>query len=131
MPIFKTTKNIFVDLCEYFDENWNDSDKLVLPPKKDWDYKREMQIEDVDIWEQLCYHNRIGIYAAWMPYAEFYLLTTGIREGTIMDHICETYYGPDAQRQVLKRAKELGVDIPVHKIWVEPDELWLYDKQRL
>ena len=131
MPIFRTTKNIFVDLAEFYDENWMDSDTLVLPPKQNWDYQRELQVEDIDIWEQLAWHNRVGIYAAWMPYAEFYLITTGIRPGTVQDYIFETYYGPDAQNKVYKRAKELGVDLSVHAIWVEPEELWLYDNQRI
>ncbi len=48
---FKSTQNIFKDLQEYFDPNWMDSNSLILPPKKEWDYKRPMQIEDVDLWE--------------------------------------------------------------------------------
>ena len=49
MPFFKTTANIFVDNKEYFDENWMNYDKVQTPPKYDWDYSRELQIEDVDI----------------------------------------------------------------------------------
>ena len=126
MPIFKTNKNIFVDFAEYYDNNWMDSDELVLPPSKDWDYKRELHIEDIDIWEQLAWHNRIGIYAAWMPYAEFYLITTGIQENTIQDYLYETYYGENAQQKVFSRAKELGVTLTLYDVHVENSEMWKY-----
>jgi hypothetical protein len=38
MPIFKFAHNTLTTPWEdeVFDSNWMDSDKLVLPPKKDW-----------------------------------------------------------------------------------------------
>ena len=125
MPFFKTTKNILVDNEEYFDPNWMDSDKLVLPAKTMWDYARQIQIEDVNIWEQLYQRGGgFGIYASWDPYAEFYLITLpGLNGGT--DKL-ETYYGPNASKEVYKRAKDFGYDMPLNKIWVEPEEMWLY-----
>ena len=51
MPVFKTTKNILTTPWEdeLFTENWNNLDTPYLPPKTDWDYSRELKIEDVNI----------------------------------------------------------------------------------
>jgi len=138
MPFFKSTYNILkrVDHDEVFNPNWMDSDTLVLPPKTDWDYNREMFIEDVDIWEVLYEAtNGIGIYVSWSPYAEFYMITNGIdykNEPFFIDNQIywnkniETYYAQGAQEKVFKRAKELGVNLGVHKTWVDDEDLWLY-----
>jgi hypothetical protein len=140
MPLFKSTYNILVkqDEDEVFNPNWMDSDKLVLPPKTNWSYDRDMQIEDVDIWEQLYYDTGgIGVYVSWAPYAEFYLLTTGQKANTApriingipyWDRNIETFYGPGAQYRVIVRAKQFGVKLPIHQTWVEDDELWLYQQ---
>lgn len=120
MPFWRTTKNIFSDLGEHFDPNWMDSDKLITPPNKPWDYKRDMQIEDVNLWEEIRFNPvGIGVWAAWDPYAEFYMITNG-------KSAIETFYGPGASRSVYKRAKELGVLLPIREYWVEDDEMWLH-----
>ncbi len=78
MPQFRTTYNILTksDEDELFDPNWMDSDKIILPPRVEWDYSRELQIEDVNIWEIIYQQGGgIGLYAAWDPFAEFYMLT--------------------------------------------------------
>ena len=128
MPFFKTTYNILskVNEDELFNPNWFDSDKVILPPKKDWDYKREMKIEDVDIWEVLYQASGgYGCYAAWAPHAEFYLLTVGWQPGTSIP-ITETYYGSGAQQNVQKRMLELGMPFHLKEHWVEPEDLWKY-----
>lgn len=138
MPIFKSTYNILkkFDEDEVFNPNWMDSDTLILPPKVDWDYQREMTIEDVDIWEVL-YESSAGkgLYAAWMPYAEFYIVTTGIdwknnpsviNGNSYQGRVIETYYGQGAQAKVQQRVKELGMAISLNKIWVEDQDMWLY-----
>lgn len=123
---FKSTQNIFKDFGEVFDPNWMDSDKPVYPPKYDWDYKRELQIEDVDIWEVLYEQTgSIGVYAAWCPYAEFYMVRVGWCMET-QGYGVETYYGPEAQQGVKKRMKELGIPLFTNKVWVEPEDMWLY-----
>jgi hypothetical protein len=138
MPQFKTTYNILTstDKDELWNQNWMDSDKVILPPKTDWDYKREMTVEDVDIWEVMSIgQGGVGVYAAWQPYAEFYLVITGfdtrnaprIIDGVSVDSKkIETYYGQGAQRKVYKRAKELGIDLAVYKTWVPDDNAWIY-----
>jgi len=142
MPQFKSTYNILkkVDEDEVFESRWMDSDDVVLPPKIDWDYKREMTIEDVDIWEVLHVQGgSIGVYAAWLPYAEFYMITTGpdwkndpaeINGYQYVHKNIETFYGPDAQKKVYARAKEIGINLPVYKNWVNDDEMWLHTPQQ-
>jgi hypothetical protein len=123
---FKSTHNIFKDFGEVFDPNWMDSDKLVLPPKREWDYSRDLQIEDVDIWEVIAEAGGgWGVYASWSPYAEFYLIRTGW-QNELTGNGTEVYYGAGAQAAVQKRMKELGFMVSLNQHWVEPEDMWLY-----
>ena len=133
MPFFKSTLNILKrpHEDEIFNINHFDRNDIYLPKTSEWDYNREMQIEDVDIWEVIYEASGgIGIYAAWTPYAEFYLLTTGwkplLPNQQINDRMCETYYGSGAQQKVMMRANALNIPISTQKIWVDNDQLWLY-----
>jgi hypothetical protein len=139
MPFFKSTYNIFVatDEDEVFDENWMDSDSLVLPPGKDWDYSRELQVEDIDIWEVIYEAGGgFGVYAAWAPYAEFYLITTGSNLkynktssnglANYTDKLWETYYGKNAQKRIQKRMKELKIPFVTHSVYVDNSYMWLF-----
>ena len=123
---FKSTFNIFKDNGEVYDPNYFDTPFLQLPPKIDWDYSRELQIEDVDIWEVIIENGGgFGAYASWLPYAEFYMITLGNKPGT-NDRIIETYYGKGAEKAVIKRLKQLNAPFSINKIWVDEDKLWLY-----
>jgi hypothetical protein len=139
MPVFKTTYNILkkCDEDELYTENIYDSDKLVLPPMYKWSYDKELSIEDVDVWEVIYEESGgVGIYASWCPYAEFYLITTGldfrnqpriIKEIQYFDRQWETYYGAGALDSVIKRSKELNLNIAIHNdYWVDDDQMWLY-----
>ena len=135
MPFFKSTYNILKkpDEDEVFNINWMDSDTLKLPPKVKWDYNRDLQIEDVDIWEVLYEASGgIGVYAAWLPYAEFYMLLTGwypMRPGEYVNQRkIETFYGQGAAKKTYDRAKQLGINLNVGEMWVDNDDLWLYSK---
>jgi hypothetical protein len=140
MPLFKSTYNILKkqDEDEVFNPAWMDSNELILPPKVDWTYDRDMQVEDVDIWEVL--HEQgggYGVYAAWLPYAEFYMLCKGtdlrnesycVNGFFYQGREIETFYGQNAQERVYRRAKEIGIELPVFKTWVDQDKMWLYTK---
>ena len=136
MAYFKTTYNILRVLDENELDNVNhlDRDTIWIPPTTDWDYSREMQIEDVDIWEVLYEASGgIGIYVSWSPYAEFYLVSTGFKSNTpntwpYNDKILETYYGPGAQTKVSKRAKDLNIPLTFEKVWVDSQDMWLYNR---
>lgn len=128
MPTFKTTKNILqkTDEDELYDENWMDSNKVIVPESEEWDYKREMFIEDVEIW-QVIYEagGGWGIYASWKPFCEFYMITLGWNP--LLNGIdIETFYGPEAAKKVFFKAKEIGIDLLITKIWVENEDLSKY-----
>jgi len=144
MPRFKTTLNILKksDENEAFESKWFDSDELVLPPKIKWDYSRDLQVEDIDYWEVLYEaSDGIGFYAAWCPYAEYYLITTGldIKNGPQFTDInlktqhipywhktFETFYGPNAEFHAVNRAKDFGILLNATTIWVDESEMWLH-----
>jgi len=117
MPLFKSTYNILtkVDEDEVFDPNWMDSDNLILPPKRDWDYSRELQIEDVNIWEVIFEYSGVCLYASWDPYAEFYLLS-------VLSEI-ETFYGKDCQKRLYNKLNELKVPYKLNNLWIDSDKL--------
>lgn len=106
MPRFKSTNNILKDNQEIYDANWFDKNFLELPPSIPWDNKRELQVEDIDIWEVI---NEMsgpsGIYASWMPYAEFYMI---VHNG----QIDSTYYGEGSDKYAAKRLDELKISYP-------------------
>ena len=120
MPFFKTTANITKDHGEYFDSNWMESDKIVLPPKETWSYDREMNIEDVELWEVI-WESDFGIYASYSPHAEFYMIFPFYwkkDEG----YDIETFYGADAANKCFLRAKSLGINLQLHDYYYDTDE---------
>ena len=134
MPFFKSTYNILKTPWEdeVHNPNWFDSDKLILPPggpsdkKFQWDYSREMKIDDVDIWEQLYYATGgLGVYAAWCPFAEFYMITIPTFS-TEVNLKVETFYGQYASQRAFKRARELQIPLSLNSVWVEPEDMWLH-----
>jgi hypothetical protein len=102
-----------------------DHDIPYAPPTVNWKYDREIKIEDVEIWEQICYKTGgIGLYAAYLPYAEFYIVTgkwIQQKSGNI-----ECFYGPGSMQAAYRRAKELGMIVAVKETWVDDKDLWLY-----
>jgi hypothetical protein len=106
MPRFKTTENILIDKRELFDNTSLDSHKLELPPYTEWDNSRELQIEDIDVWEVLSeISGPSGVYASWLPYAEFYMIVHN-------DKIDSTYYGQGSDKYAAQRCEELKIPYP-------------------
>jgi len=138
MPTFKTTENIVIGSGEHFDPNWMDSDKLVLPERENWDYQRELKIEDVNVWEVIAEPWGVGVYASWDPYAEFYLIRydkdwdnpnvdwqQNVLDGK-RNFDYETHYGSGANITIQKRLDELGIKYILQQHWIEPEDMWLY-----
>lgn len=121
MPLFRTTDSILKNRSEsdYFDPNWMDADGLALPPSPKWDYSRELQIEDIDIWEVIMESGPYGIYAAWCPYAEFYL--------SMMPSGIKTFYGAGAEKSIRAVLEENGIGYGLNKIWVDQEDMYLYE----
>jgi hypothetical protein len=126
---FKSSYNIFVkpDEDEVYNNDWANLPFIQNPANEKWDYQRELQIEDVNIWEQIYYESGgLALYAAWDPLAEFYMITH--RFFMRRSDGIETFYGPMAGERAYKRAIELGMPIFKNKVWVEPEDMWLYTK---
>jgi hypothetical protein len=105
MPRFKTTLDIFKTGEEFFDPNWDDKPFLELPPSPAWDDSRELQIEDVDIWEVIFESGGgIGLYAAWCPYFKFFMFIN-------KDQV-DTFYGSSGEKRLEARLAELKMDYP-------------------
>jgi hypothetical protein len=92
---------------------------------KEWDYQRDLEIKDISIWEEIYREpGNIGIYAAWDPRAEFYIIVyemfLSVSEGI------QIYQGPQSHNKTYRLAKDLGINLPLNTLWVEPYSMWLY-----
>jgi hypothetical protein len=94
MPRFKSLDNIINCNGEIFDPAWLQGDHIVVPSWPEWTESRDIQVEDVLVWE-VCveYSGRDGIYAAWNPHAEFYIHVQG-------GQVIETFRGAHAKADV-------------------------------
>lgn len=121
----RSTQDIFKDNTEIstinFDESLSETD---LPPRTQWSYQRNMQLEDVDVWEVLYEEaGGTGVYASWEPYAEFYMLR-------LKDNHVEFFYGPGAQKFMLQYLKtSWNVELSPSKIWVDEEYAYLFDAE--
>ena len=89
--------------------------------------KKELKIEDVQIWEQIYFESGgTGLYAAWDPYAEMYLITKNLHAKDLENRYTEIFYGKNAGNRAYKKAIDLGMPIVVNKVWVEDEEMWKY-----
>jgi len=128
MTIFKTTSEILDTPWEF--QYPDPVIPNIVPDKIEWHGIRDMKLEDVEIWEQIYYQGgNIGIYAAWKPYGELYMITYNLYMDTKVGY--ELVYGPEAASQIKDIAKQLGVDLEVQKIWVDDLNKWMYDDYRL
>ena len=122
MPLFRSSQNIFSDFGEVFDPNWMDKDTITLPPSPKWVGPAAIQFEDVDIWEVIIESGKGKVYAAWCPYAEFYMVLIPDNLGWGCTAI-EYYW---SHKELLKRLDELTIPYVLHKKWIEPEEISLY-----
>jgi hypothetical protein len=126
MPVFRSNKDIFVTGGEEVAErHWFDYEDVMYTPKiTKWDYKRDLKIDDIDIWEAI-YEDSwgLGIYAAHQPYAEFYMIKHVDYQRNI---VLDTYYGAGAQDRIIKFMVENNIPVSMNQVWVEDSELWLY-----
>lgn len=110
MPRWKTTENI-LHLSkdgEYFDENWMNYDRIwqYAPKEIKWDGTRPIRFEDVDLWEVITeMSGPIGVYAAYMPYAEYYVVTMYWK-------VVAEFEGPHANERLEAFLKENNIPYP-------------------
>jgi hypothetical protein len=111
MSVYKSTAHI---LANPFEKNPADVDVSFFYPTEgtDWDYTKTVSIYDVKMWQQLYYvAGGVGVYVAHIPKIEFYMITYNI----FIDKPAgvETFYGPHAVADVISRAKELTINLPI------------------
>ena len=124
MAIWRTTHNILKSPWEgdYFNPDWMNYNTIQTPPKVNWDYSRELRVEDVDLWEVIMEGSGgVGVYAAWSPYAEFYMVTSNKLLSI------ETFYGVGAQKRLTKYLDSIDVLYPKNKLWIEEEDMYLYE----
>jgi len=111
MGIFKTNKELFNVQTLTCGNNTNP------PPRLDWNYSRPLKISDIEVWEEIYRQpGNVGIYAAWSPYAEFYILIHELFFN--FNQGIETFSGERAMSDIIKRSKEFDIDLPVNKVWM-------------
>jgi hypothetical protein len=110
MPIFKTNKNIFEDFGEHYDANWMDQDRITLPETSTWDGSRELDPQEVELWEVLSEFSGGGVYAAWKPYGPLYMFVLPQWAGGV-----KSFYGESAEAEVREYAKEKNITLPSHQ----------------
>jgi hypothetical protein len=120
MPRWKTTENILTPSKdgEFFDENWMNFNSIYqyLPPNPMWTENKLIKFEDVDIWEVLFEWTGLsGIYAAWCPYAHYFVRTENWK-------IVEEYWGIKGEENLQKYLINKGIPFSLKKIWVEESE---------
>jgi hypothetical protein len=111
--LFKSNKQIL-------DTIWDHTSRVgssTLPHKEPWNSDRVIDVEDVLLWEQLYYQEgHVGIYAAWNPYDEFYIIVHNL----FLDSPAgiEKFRGVDASDQIYSRAAELGIELSASDKWI-------------
>lgn len=119
---YRTTQEIFDDSINRIDKNKYLTKDMFIPKRYYWDYSREPNIEDVDLWEVIYERGGgVGVYGAFIPYCEYYMICLG---WNIQDsaYKFETFYGKNAMRHVYSRCKELSIPININQYWVDNEE---------
>lgn len=117
MPRWKTTENIlFLSKDgEYFDNNWGNFDNIFqyAPQPIPWNSHRNIRFEDVDLWEVITEESDgekgfIGVYAAYIPYEEYYIVTKDWS-------IWKEFEGPKANNKLEKFLIQNYINYPREK----------------
>jgi hypothetical protein len=88
---------------------------IVRPPSKSWEGNRTIRLDDVNLWEQIYYEpGVIGVYAAWDPIDEFYLITYNCFLGQNSGY--KLFHGNTAVDNLIEELKLLEINIPVRTI---------------
>lgn len=119
MPRWKATEQI-INLHkqgEVFDPDWMNYDSIFqyMPEPTPWTEDRPPRVDEVDVWEVISeMSGPVGVYAAWQPHAELYVVTRGWR-------IVQEFSGWEANRRLEKylQANNIpypkGLDAPVQE----------------
>lgn len=109
--MFKSTAYIFNNpWSKALEDIAKNSPTTSLPEKEKWNKDTPMTINDVKLWEQIYYSaGDVGIYAAWDPYDELYIIVHNLFINTNFG--IEVFSGNNAADDVWNRARELGIEL--------------------
>lgn len=109
MPTFRNTLDILTNPWSDDFSQQNISSRIV-PTTTKWPNDSPISISEIILWEQLYYEpGNIGIYVAYNPYADFYLITYNLFFDTEVGF--EDFFGSDAAQRCYDRASELGISL--------------------
>lgn len=126
MPRWKTTEQL-LHLSkdgEFFDENWMNYNSIYqyMPKQIKWKEDHLIKFEDVDIWEVIVeVSGPIGIYAAWQPYAPYFVIMKNWS-------IEQEFWGIEGEKQLYQYMIDNGINMPLNQIWVDEEDMPLYKK---
>jgi hypothetical protein len=111
MTIFKSTQQVFLTAFDYMSAEVQTSN--TIPPA--WQLERPIEFDDVVTWEQVYGKNGVSVYAAWSPYAEFYVIVHAPLLGSPAG--IEEFRGNNSLNLLLDRLKEFEILLPVQQYW--------------
>ena len=75
-------------------------------------------VADISVWEEIYFKpGVIGVYAAWDPYCEFYLVYYPVLAKTNFHSL--TFVGEDASNRVQEFLATYDIDLPTNNVWVD------------
>ena len=75
-------------------------------------------VADIEVWEEIYFKpGVIGVYAAWDPYCEFYLVYYPVLSETNFHSL--TFFGEDASNKVQKLLAKYDIQLVTNNIWVD------------
>lgn len=120
MILVKTTEQILSNPWINVGQNTTEKPKTV-----NWNYDNGVSIFDISLWETIFFQpGNIGIYAAWDPYIEYYILTNNLFLGSDAGFL--EFYGAGSCEKIMEKCKELRIELSSNRMWVEEKDLWLY-----
>lgn len=98
---------MFVNLCtltEILSNPWQNTGKVYFNKPNRFKKVEILNLHTVQLWELIYFKSGvIGVYAAWQPYAEFYIITHNFH---LHENFIEQFTEADT---VIKRCEELGI----------------------
>jgi hypothetical protein len=111
MTIFKSTQQVLLTTFDSMSTEGHSG--KTIPPA--WRSERPIEFDDIVTWEQIYGKNGLGVYAAWSPYAEFYIIVHAPFLNSSFG--IEQFRGDNSLKLLLNRLGELEIELPVRQYW--------------
>ena len=107
----------FISSDEIFNHKFDKNYCQYISPKK-LQTTADPCVVDIEIWEEIYFKpGVIGVYAAWDPYCEFYLVYYPVLSETNFHSL--TFSGVDAADKVQKLLEKYDIQLVTNNIWVD------------